>query len=201
MTQTNEVRKQWWEAKSTVLLKQYEKTYGGTFTAAKFHGWKYKGQYLRIALAHGLGTCDITVADPNNDSSGHSYVVTIVYSYRPRRKLEFDFFSAKRPGLSLFSGQLRRVMLPNSAMNKQFRAKASHPSLLRSVLKQEGLAEMLDLHPGAAFKLRIKGPKARLSCTEKFKHPDVHTLESSLKLMKLFIHALEEQGVIYDLQS
>ncbi|MGG6313743.1 hypothetical protein [Paenibacillus macerans] len=201
MTQTKEVRKQWWESKSTVLLKEFAKNYGGTFAAAKFQGLKYKGQHVRVPLARGLGTCDIAVTDPNNDSSGNAYVITIKYSYRPRRKLEFDLFSAKRQVLAWFSGQLREATLPNSAMNKQFRARASHPSVLRSVLKQEGLAETLDLHPSVYFRLRIKAGRASLTCTEKSKKPDVHMIADTLKLARLMIHALEEQGIIHDPQT
>ncbi|MED4959150.1 hypothetical protein P9747_30980, partial [Paenibacillus macerans] len=70
--------------------------------------------------------------------------------------------------------------------------------LLRSVLKQDGLAEALELHPGAHIKLRLKAHEASLSFSESVKHPDVPALVSSVQLMKLLIQGLYEQGVIYE---
>ncbi|WP_178019830.1 hypothetical protein [uncultured Paenibacillus sp.] len=199
MTQTKEVRKPWWEPKSTALLKEYAKTSGGTYAAGKFRGWKYKGQHVRVPLPRGFGNCEVAITDPSNDSSGNAYVITVKYDYRPRRKLEFVLFSAKRHVLAWFAGGLRETPLPNSAMNKRFQAKASHPSLLRSVLKHEGLEELLDLHPSVHLRLRIqKSGRGTLTFTEKFKKPDVPAITASVELMKKLILALEEQGIVGD---
>lgn len=198
MTQTKEVRKPWWEPKSTALLKGYAKTSGGAYAAGKFRSWKYKGQHVRVPLPRSFGSCEVTIADPNNDSSGNAYVITIKYSYRPRRKLEFVLFSSKRHVPAWFAGGLRDTPLPNSAMNKRFQARASHPSLLRSVLKHEGLEELLDLHPHVHFRLRIRSGRATLTCTEKFKKPDVPAITANVELMKKMILALEEQGIVGD---
>ncbi|MGZ7445585.1 hypothetical protein [Paenibacillus sp. TH7-28] len=198
MTQTKQIRKPWWESKSAALLKEFAKTGGGTYTAAKFHGLKYTRQHVRVRLPHELGECVVTLADPSSSSSssGQTHVIGIKYSYRPRRKLEFDLRSAKRPALGLLPGRLRPAALPDSALNKRFRARASHPSLLRSVLKQDGLAGVLEQRPGAHIKLRLKTREASLSFSESVKHPDVPALVSSVQLMKLLIQGLYEQGII-----
>ncbi|MDU5949895.1 hypothetical protein NYE69_06305 [Paenibacillus sp. FSL R5-0527] len=198
MTQTKQIRKPWWESKSAALLKEFAKTGGGTYAAAKLHGLKYTRQHVRVRLPHELGECIVTLADPSSSSSGQAHVIGIKYSYRPRRKLEFDLCSAKRPAPGLLSGRLRPAALPDSALNKRFRARASHPGLLRPVLKQDGLAEALELHPGAHIKLRLKAHEASLSFSESVKHPDVPALVSSVQLMKLLIQGLYEQGVIYE---
>lgn len=198
MTQTKEIRKPWWESKSAALLKEIAKSGGGMYAAAKFHGLKYTRQHVRVRLPRDLGECIVTLADPSSSSSGHAYVIGIKYSYRPRRKLEFDLCSTKRPALGLFSGRLRPATLPDSALNKRFRARASHPGLLRSILKQDGLAEAMEQHPGAYIKLRLKAHEASLSFSESVKHPDVPALDSSVQLMKLLIQGLYEQGSIYE---
>ncbi|MGP0586341.1 hypothetical protein [Paenibacillus timonensis] len=200
MTQTKEIRKPWWESKSTALLKEYAKTSGSAYTAGKFSGWRYKSQHVRVPLPRSFGNCEVAITDPSNDSSGNEYVISVKYSYRPRRKLEFVLFSAKRHLLAWLTGGLRETPLPNSAMNKRFQAKASHPSLLRSALKHEGLEELLDLHPNVHFRLRIKSGRATLTCTEKFKKPDVPAIAASVELMKKMIYALEEQGIVGDSQ-
>ncbi|WP_068782899.1 hypothetical protein [Paenibacillus phocaensis] len=201
MIQTKAIRKTWWEPKSTALLKEYAKSSGGAYTAGKIRGWKYKGQHVRVPLPHRFGSCEVMVTDPNNDSSGNAYVITVKYSYRPRRKLEFVLFSAKRHVLAWFVGGLRDTSLPNSAMNKRFRAKASHPSLLRSALKYERLEKLLDVHPHVHFRLRIQSGRATLTCTEKFKKPDIPAIAAAVELTRTMILALEELGIIGDSPS
>ncbi|MOA32111.1 hypothetical protein D3C78_1533020 [compost metagenome] len=88
--------------------------------------------------------------------------------------------------------------MPNSAGSKLFHAKASHPSVLRSVLKQDGLDQELLKTPRATFKLTLKGRMATLIYIETCKKPDVEILSSSVRLMKLFIRSLKEQGIIYE---
>lgn len=200
MTQTKEIRKPWWESKSTALLKEYAKTSGAAYVAGNFSSWKYKGQHVRMPLPRSFGACEVTITDPSSEISGNEYVITVKYSYRARRKLEFVLFSAKRHILAWLTGGLRETPLPNSAMNKRFQAKASHPSLLRSALKHEGLEELLDLHPKVHVRLRIKNGRATLTCTEKFKKSDVPTITASVELMKKMIFALGEQGIISDSQ-
>lgn len=195
--QTKEVRKRWWESKTTVLLKEYEKMYGGKFVAAQFKDFKYTGQYVRVLLAEDLGECTITLTEASSDSSNKNLVIGIKYSFRPRRKLEFDLFSAKRPAFALFLHGRRPTTLPTSDMNKRFQARSSHPSVFRSVLKQDGLVEALDQHPKAYVRTRIKENKATLTFTESCKNPDASKIEDCLKLVKLFIEGLQEQGVIY----
>jgi hypothetical protein len=201
MTQTKENRKPWWEPKSTTLLKEFARSSGGAYAAGKFRGWKYKGQHVQTPLPRSFGACEVTVTDPSSESSGNTYVITVKYSFRPRRKLEFDLFSAKRPILAWFTGRLRETSLPNSAMNKRFQAKASHPSLLRSALKHQGVEELLTPHPNVHIRLRIKGGRSTLTITEKFKKPDISAITANVELMKSFILALEEQGIIGESSS
>ncbi|MCT2197238.1 hypothetical protein M3G15_19185 [Paenibacillus sp. p3-SID1389] len=198
MTQTTVKSKPWWEPKSTALLKEYARTSGGTYAAGTFRNWKYKGQHVRLPLSPRFGSCKVTITDPNNDTSGNEYAITVKYSYRPRRKLEFVLFSAKRHVLAWFTRGLREASLPNSGMNKKFQAKASHPSLLRSVLKYEGIEELLNLHSKIHVRLRIKNGRATLTCTEKLKKPDVPAITATVELMKKLLLALEDQGIIGD---
>lgn len=198
MTQTTVKSKPWWEPKSTTLLKEYARTSGGTYAAGTFKNWKYKGQRVRLPLSPHFGSCEVTITDPNNDSSGHEYAISVKYSYRPRRKLEFVLFSANRHLLAWFTRGLREASLPNSAMNKKYQAKASHPSLLRSALKYEGIEELLNLHSKIHVRLRIKNGRATLTCTEKLKKPDVPAITTTVELMKKLLLALEDQGIIGD---
>lgn len=201
MTQTKEIHKPWWESKSTALLKEYARTSEGTYTAGKFRGWKYKGQHVRTPLPRSFGACEVTITDPSGESSGNQYAISVKYSFRPRRRLEFDLFSAKRHVLVWLTGKLRETTLPNSAMNKRFQAKASHSSLLRSVLKHQGLEEQLELHSHVHVRLRIRNGRATLTCTDKFKKPDLSAITTNVELMKMLIFALEEQGVIGEASS
>lgn len=187
--------KKWWVSETTHLLQDFAKTYGGVYVPAIFKGWKYKGQHVRIELGHELGAIYLTVADSSSDSS-KSYTVGMKFEFASRRKLEFHLCRSKRPLFLPFRPQLRPVTLPNAAMNKQFHAKASHPGLLRSILKQEGLHETLESCPRAYIKLRPHGGKAVLSVSESAKKPDKETLVRAAGLMKLMIAALHEQGFI-----
>lgn len=194
--QTKTLRKHWWVPRSTALLQDFAKSCGGTYVPAVFKGWKHAGQHVRIELEQGMGTCRVTLKEADSGSGSKALVVGMNYEYQPKHKLEFELFSAKRPLLLLFQGRYRRATLPYSAMNKRFKAKATHPSLLRSLIKYEGLAEALDSHPKAYIKVRLKEQKAVLTLTESFKKPDAHTLETNLALMKLFIQALHSQGLV-----
>lgn len=196
MTRTNQLNKSLWQLKSTVLLKEYEKSYkDGTFVPAKLHGWKYKGHHVRIKLGQHYGTGELTVADPTNET-GLTFGITMKYSYRPRRKLEFTVAPAKNPMLLLFTKHLKETAMPNSAMSKNYVAKASHPSLLRSVLKHEGVSQWLELHPEVQLRLRVKNGVATLCCANRVKEADAHSLQDVVKLTKLVLHALEEQTAV-----
>lgn len=187
--------KKWWVSGTTHLLQEFAKAYGGDYVPGSFKGWRYRGQHVRIGLGKELGALVLTVTDSNSDSS-KNYTVGIKFEFAPRRKLEFHLCRSKRPLFIPFRPQLRPVTLPNAAMNKQFHAKASHPSLLRSILKQEGLHEALESNPRAYVKLRHYGNKAVLSLSESSKKPDKETLARAVELMKLVIAALHEQGFI-----
>lgn len=195
MQTTKKIRKPWWVSKSTALLQEFAHTSKGAYAPSSFKGWKYTGQHVTIPLAQGLGTIVVTVTDSNSDSSGQ-LAVSMKFSYSPRRKLEFHLRKVKRPLFLPFHPQLRPVTLPNSAMNKAFHAKASHPSLLRSLLKQDGLYEALESQPGSYIRLQLKDHKAVLRLSENSKKLDTHSLERGVKLMKHFIAGLHEQGFI-----
>ncbi|WP_410771080.1 hypothetical protein [Fontibacillus sp. BL9] len=195
MQNTKKIRKPWWVSKSTALLQEYAHTARGTYVPGSFKDWKYTGQHVKIPLGHGLGTIIVTVTDSGSGSS-NQLVVGMKYSYSPRRKLEFHLCKLSRPLFLPFHPQLRHVTLPNTAMNKQFHAKASHPSLLRSILKQDGLHEELEAQPSAYIKLQPKKQMAILSLDDTSKTPDAHMLDRNIKLMKHFIAALHEQGYI-----
>lgn len=196
--QTKTVRKHWWESRSAVLLQDFAKSCDGTYVPAVFKGWKTKRQHVLIELEQGKGTCVVTLteSDSSSGSGKKALVPSMQYTYQPARKLEFELFSAKRPVFHLFRRYLRATALPYSAMNKQFRARASHPSLLRSLLKQEGLAEVLEKHQKPYIKQHLKEQKAVLIFAESYKNADVKTLEANLTLMKLFIQALHDQGMV-----
>lgn len=192
MQTTRKARKPWWVNKPTALLQEYAHTYGGTYVPASFKDWRYTGQHVRIPLGQDLGTVMITVTEP---SSG-TLVVSMKYDYRPRRRLEFHLCAKKRPLFLPFHSDLLPATLPISAMNKTFHSKTSHPSLLRSILKQEGLHEALELHPRAYIKLRHKQHQALLSLSETSKKPDAQMIDQGVRLLKRFIAALHEQGYI-----
>ncbi len=195
--QSAKIRKPWWVSKSTALLQEYAHIAHGTYVPASFKGWKYTGQHAKIPLGHGLGTMIVTVTDSGSGSgSSNQLVVGMKYNYSPRRKLEFHLCKLSRPLFLPFHPQLRPVTLPNAAMNKQFHAKASHPSLLRSILKQDGLHEELEVQPTAYIKLQPKNQMSVLSLSESSKKPDTHMLDRNMKLMNHFIAALHEQGYI-----
>ncbi|WP_018749922.1 hypothetical protein [Paenibacillus sanguinis] len=196
MTRTNQLNQSWWQSKATALLKEYEESYNdGTFVPAKLHGWKYKGHHVRIRLGQHYGTGELTITDPTNET-GNMFGITIKYSYRPRRKLEFAVAPAKNPMLLMFIRHLRVTAMPNSAMSKNYAAKASHPSLLRSALKHDGLSEWLERHPGVHLRLRVKNGIATLSCANKVKEADVNSLQDVVELTKLVLQALEEQSAV-----
>lgn len=196
MQTAKKIRKPWWVSKSTALLQEFAHASKGTYVPSSFKGWKYTGQHVTIPLAaQGSGMIVVTVTDSSSNSSGQ-LAVSMRYSYSSRRKLEFHLCKVNRPLFLPFHPQLRPVTLPNSAMNKAFHAKASHPSLLRSLLKQDGLQEALEGQPGSYIKLQFKEHKAVLSLTETSKKPDTHSLEKGVKLMKHFIAGLHEQGFI-----
>ncbi|MEF2966331.1 hypothetical protein V3851_10855 [Paenibacillus sp. M1] len=194
MQTTKKTRKPWWVAKSTALLQEYAQAYGGIYVPASFKGWVYKGQYVRIALKQGWGDIFVTVKD-SGDSS-HRLTIGMKYVYSPRRRLEFHLRRTKYPLVLPFRRNLRPVTMPNSAMNKAYHAKASHPSLLRSILKQEGLHESLEAHPAVQIRHAAKGHNAVLSLSETSKTPDAKLLHQGVELMKQFITALHEQGFI-----
>lgn len=196
MTKANRLNKAWWHLKSTALLKEYEKSYNdGSYVPAKLDGWKYKGQHVRIRLGHHDDTGKLTVTDPTNES-GNRFGITVKYSYRPRRKLEFTVVSIKHSMSLMFIRHLRETKMPNSALSKNYAVKASHPSLLRSILKHEGLSRWLEPHPDIQLRLRIKNGIATLACTSKVKEADAHSLQEVVKLTRLVLHALEEQGTV-----
>lgn len=190
--------KPWWESKSKFLLQEYAAKYDATFVAASFKNWKYTGQHVIIGLPHGRGQLYLTVTDSSssngtNTSSGQ--VIQIKYKYKPRRKLEYILSPIKSALFLIFRGNLRQVTLPNP-LSKSFHAGASHPSLLRGILKYEGIAELLEEHKGARLKTRVKEHEAELSFTETHKKVDIALLHECVQLTELFIEAIYEQGMV-----
>ncbi|MMZ58103.1 hypothetical protein D3C76_477170 [compost metagenome] len=198
--QTKTVHKSLLEPKSSAVLQEYAKTSGGTYIASSFKGWKYTSHHVKVELAHGLGVIIATLTD-GSSSSNSVPTIQLKYKYRPRRKLECYLCSIKRPIFLPFQRHLRPASMPNSAVSKVFHAKASHPSVLRSVLKQDGLDQELLKSPKPTFRISLKGPVATLFYIESCKKPDVETLCSSVRLMTLFIRSLQEQGIIYEAVS
>lgn len=182
--------------KSTIVLQEYAHIYGGTYVPASFKNWKYRAKHIKIDLPHGLGSIYVTITDSSNSSNNVPYI-HIKYNYRPRRKLECNLCSIKRPIFTPFQRHLRPSTISNSAINKLFHAKSSHPSLFRTLLKQDGLDQILLDRPNASFKIRIKEQRAVLTYSEACKKPDVQTLDSSIKLVRLLIDSIREQGIIY----
>ncbi|MBA9083614.1 hypothetical protein FHR92_000057 [Fontibacillus solani] len=195
--QTKTVRKNMLESKSSIILQEYAKASGGTYVPSSIKRWKYTSHHVKVELAHGLGVIIATLSD-SSSSSNSVPTIELTYKYRPRRKLECYLCSIKRPIFLPFQSHLRPASMPNSAISKLFHAKASHPSVLRSVLKQDGLDQELLKRPKATFRISLKGHVATLIYIEPCKKTDVETLNSSVRLMKLFIRSLQEQGIIYE---
>lgn len=183
--------------KSTMILQDYAHTYGGTYVPSSFKKWKYTAKHIKIDLNHGLGSIYVMIKDSSSNSSDNVPYIHIKYNYRPRRKLECNLCSIKKPIFLPFQQHLRPSTLSNSAVNKLFHARSSHPSLFRTLLKQEGLDQALLNRPNASFKIRIKEQKALLTYSEACKKPDVQVLHSCIQLVKLLIASLREQGIIY----
>ncbi|SDG57851.1 hypothetical protein SAMN04488542_1656 [Fontibacillus panacisegetis] len=199
--QTKTVRKSMLESKSSIILQEYAKASGGTYVPSSFKGWKYTSHHVKVELAHGLGGVIIATLSDSSSSSNSIPTIELTYKYRPRRKLECYLCSIKRPIFLPFQSHLRPASMPNSAVGKLFHAKSSHPSVLRSVLKHDGLDQELLKTPKATFRISLKGQAATLNYIESCKKPDVETLNSSVRLMKLFIRSLQEQGIIYESAS
>ncbi|GIO37989.1 hypothetical protein J41TS12_28500 [Paenibacillus antibioticophila] len=191
---SKKLNKPWWESKSTTVLQQFAQTGGGFFVPAAFKNWKYTGQHVRIELGHGRGTLYVTLKDSGSESS--HLVTSIQYSFQPRRKFQFHLCKAKRLIFIPFHPELKDASMPNSAMQKSFHAKATHPSLLRQLLKFEGLQEALESKPNAYVSLKTKDRRLLLTLTEASKKPDADSLNQGVQLMRYFIAALEEHGVI-----
>lgn len=184
----------WWVSKATGILQQFAQAGGGSFVPASFKGWKYTGQHVRIDLGHGRGMVYVTLKDSGSESS--QLVTNIQYSFLPRRKFQFHLCKSKRLIFIPFNSELKDASMPNSAMQKSFHAKATHPSLLRQLLKFEGLQEMLESNPNAYISLKIKDRKLVLNLTETSKKLDTESLNQGVRLIRYFIAALEEHGVI-----
>lgn len=181
--------------KSTLILQEYAHKYGATYVPSSFKRWKYTAKHIKVDLEHGLGSIYVTITDESNSSNNVPHV-QVKFNYRIRRKLECSFCSIKSPLWLPFHRHLRPSSLPNSAVNKLFHAKASHPSLFRTLLKHEGLDEALLDRPKASFKIRIKEQQAVLTYIETCKNPDVQTLHSIIKLVRILIDSIREQGII-----
>lgn len=189
------LRKPWWVSKSKALLQQYAETDGGIYVPASFKGWKYTGQHVRKELNQGIGALHVTLVDSGSDSSKH-WSAAVKFNFVPRRKLEFYLKRSRHPLALPFHPELRPASLPHSAMNKAYHAKATHPGLLRLILKQEGLYEALELLPGAYVKLGLKGNRAVLTISARSKKPDLGFLEAGVKVAVHFIDALHEHGFV-----
>lgn len=192
--------KKWYESAQTVLLKDYAERYGGTYIPASFKHWKYTGEHVKIVSASGHETLYISVTSGNsNNSSSNSDTIRLKYVYRPRRKLQFVMVPKKGLLISMMYRDMKPVTMPNSAMSKLFKGVSTHPSLLRTVLKYEGLAEELMIYFHASIKLQIKDGKATLSWSESYKKPDAEIVNERVTVLQYIIKALDEQNVIYDM--
>lgn len=193
-------RKKWYESAQTVLLKEYADQYGGTYIPASFKHWKYTGEHVKIELKSGDESLYISVTSGNNNNSGsNTETIRLKYVYRPRRKLQFVIVPKKRLLLNIMYRDMKPVTMPNTAMSKLFKGLSTHPSLLRTVLKYEDLAEELMVYDHATTKLQIKDGKAILSWTENYKKPNAETVHERVSALKYMIKALHDQGVIYDM--
>ncbi|HEY4391942.1 MAG TPA: hypothetical protein VGN02_11420 [Paenibacillus sp.] len=194
--------KPWWESKSKFLLQEYAKKYEATFVEASFKNWKYTGRHVLIRLPHERGQMYLTVTDSSNSNgtnTNNGQVIGIKYKYKPRRKFEYLLSSVKSPLLLMFHRNLRQVTLPNP-LSKSFHAGASHPSLLRGILKHEGITDLLEWHKGARLKARVKEHEAELAFTETNKKADVEFLRGCVQIMELFIEAMREQGIVREVK-
>ncbi|WP_334074866.1 MULTISPECIES: hypothetical protein [Paenibacillus] len=195
MHTVKKLNKPWWVSKSQALLQQYAETHSGVYVRTSFKGWKYTGQHVRKELKQGIGALYVTLADAGSDSS-KQWSSAVKFCFMPRRKLEFSLKRSKHPLALPFHPELRSASLPHSAMNKTYHAKATHPGLLRLILKQEGLYEALEHLPGARVKLRIKGSRGILTVSGLSKKPDLAFLEAGVKVALHFIEALHEHGFV-----
>lgn len=191
---SKKLNKPWWVSKATTVLQQFAQTGGGSFVPASFKNWKYTGQHVRIELGHGRGTLYVTIKDSGSESS--QLITSIQYSFQPRRKFQFHLCKVNRLIFIPFHSELKDASMPNSAMQKSFHAKTTHPSLLRQLLKFEGLQEVLESKPDAYISLKTKDRRLLLTLTEASKKPDADSLNQGVRLMRYFIAALEEHGVI-----
>lgn len=188
-----------WEPKSTRLLRQYAHEAGGTFQSASLKGIKYTPQAAKVNLSHGRGELKVRVVDSSNQgSSGSQESIVVTYDFRPRRKLKFYLISKKRLALHAFDRDYRETTMPNHLLAKMFKAGASHPSILRAILKYEPFADDLLVHPFADIRLKIKGNMATLAYKESVKKSDVEMIQDKVDVVKHLIEALYEQSVVYE---
>ncbi|OPA75596.1 hypothetical protein BVG16_19835 [Paenibacillus selenitireducens] len=192
------VRKKWWEPKSTGILRQYAHDFNGTYHEASFKGFSYKSQHVTVGARHGAGTIQVTIIEAGNNNGSSADTMELTYTYRPRRKLEFYLCSAKRLAYSFLQQRLRPTSMPNSALMKVFKGGATHPSMLRSLLKHEQLSDMLLEHPHAEIRLKIKEHNATLTYRERVKKPDGQSLSQGVQLMERLLDALREQSVMHE---
>ncbi|MGZ9585489.1 hypothetical protein [Paenibacillus marinisediminis] len=194
------ISKKWWESAGTQLLKQYAEQYGGTYFPSKLKGWSYISEHVQVNDPTGHGSYTISFkSSGNSSSSSSSDMIEIKYTFRPRRKLEFFLISAKRAMFSFMHRDMRPVTMPDSAMSKLFKGMSTHPSLLRTVLKHDGLSDELMPYFSATIRLRINEHKATLSWTEAHKKPDLQVIHERMRIVQLFVQALREQNVIHEL--
>lgn len=189
--------KPWWESKSKFLLQEYANKYEATFVEASFKNWKYTGRHVLIRLPRGRGQMYLTVTDSNSNGSNtnNGQTIGIKYKYKPRRKLEYLLSPIKSPLLLIFHGNLRQVTLPNP-LSKSFHAGASHPSMLRAILKHEGIADLMEEHKDARLKTRVREHEAELTFSETNKKADVEFLRGCVQIMESFVEAIYEQGIV-----
>ncbi|WP_152392263.1 hypothetical protein [Paenibacillus guangzhouensis] len=190
-----QVRKKWWEPKSTGILRQFAHVYHGTYHASALKSFSYTPQHALVNSRKSAGEIKVIIIESGN-SGGSADTVEISYEFRPRRKLEFTLLPTKR--MASWLQRLRPTSMPNSAMAKLYRGSSSHPSIFRSVLKHEQLQDKLLEHPDAELKLSIKDHKAKLTYRERIKKLEEHQIAAGVELMEQFISALRDQSVIYE---
>ncbi|MCR8842526.1 hypothetical protein NQ117_02420 [Paenibacillus sp. SC116] len=194
-------KKSLWESKHTTLLKQYAHDYGGTYVPASFKNWEYVGEHVKIDAPKGEGPIYIALKNSgNSNGKGQLSILEMKFLFRPRRKLEFSLFSTKRKVLSMFYPNMRPATMPNAVLKKLFKGMATHPNLLRSLLKHEGLEEALMPFFSSRFNLRIKDQKATFRISQTLNAPDMQAIHEQVQLLIRFIAALHEQNVIHDLR-
>lgn len=191
-------KKQWYESHNTHTLKEYAKSCGAEYVKASFENWIYTGEHVKVIDRKGWGTYSIAIqSNGNNNSSSDSEKIEIKFQFRPRRKLEF-FMVPKRGFLGWIHRDMREVTMPDNAMSKTFKGIATHPSLLRSVLKHEGLSDEMLAFMKASVRLKMKDHKATLHWQEAYKKPDVEVIQERLLVLRRFVQALHEQNVIHE---